>query len=202
MYGYIVRHVRRNLVAYLALLVALPSGSYAASMMVPKNSVGTKQVIDHSLLKRDFKPGQLQRGPRGFRGAAGAKGATGPAGPAGPAGTTGAQGPPGPVSMTYVESDVTPLPANSDASQAAVCPSGMVVTGGGAIGLPDTGVSIKSSDWGTSTGDSPDAWVVNVHNASASDTSFIVDAICTKPTSISAGAVSPLKELQKARKAR
>jgi hypothetical protein len=69
----IIQHLRRNLVAYLALFVALSSSSYAAaSKLLPANSVGTRQVIDHSLLKKDFKAGQLPRGPEG------------PAGPAGP----------------------------------------------------------------------------------------------------------------------
>jgi hypothetical protein len=31
----------------------------ASSALLPANSVGTKQVINHSLLKKDFKAGQL-----------------------------------------------------------------------------------------------------------------------------------------------
>jgi len=63
------RHLRRNLVAYLALLVALSGTGYAATTtLLPKNSVGSAQVINGSLLKRDFKAGQLPRGPRGPRG--------------------------------------------------------------------------------------------------------------------------------------
>src|SRR5689334_20000780 len=90
------RHLRRNLVAYLALFVALSSTGYAASgKLLPTNSVGTKQVIDHSLLRQDFKPGTLLRGPRGAQGAVGPAGAAGSPGPAGPAGAAGAQGPPG-----------------------------------------------------------------------------------------------------------
>ena len=75
----------------------------------------------------------------------------------------------------------------------------MVVTGGGALaGSNDIRVSINSSDWGSSTGDAPDEWVVSVDNASSNDTSFIVDAICTKPTSFSPGAVAAAKALHKA----
>ena len=80
----VTRHLRRNLVAYLALLFALSSTSYAAATrLLPPNSVGSRQVINGSLLKADFKSGQL---PRGARGPADAAGATGPAGSAGPAG--------------------------------------------------------------------------------------------------------------------
>jgi hypothetical protein len=135
-----LRHLRRNLVAYLALFVALSSSGYAAtSTLLPKNSVGTRQVINHSLLRQDFKPGTLLRGPAGPRGASGATGQTGPTGPAGPAGPAGAAGaagsprPPGPVNVTYAKSGLTALPANSQVKQVAVCPSGMVVTGGGAL---------------------------------------------------------------------
>src|SRR2546423_5642143 len=109
----VTRHLRRHLVAYVALFVALSSSSYAATTrLLPKNSVGTKQVIDHSLLRQDFKSGTLLRGPAGPKGASGAAGATGPAGAAGPAGPAGAQGPPGPVNLIYAESAVTALPAS------------------------------------------------------------------------------------------
>lgn len=55
-------------VASLALLVALGGTSFAAvNALVPRNSVGSEQVIDHSLLTSDFKVPP-----------------TGPAGPPGP----------------------------------------------------------------------------------------------------------------------
>jgi hypothetical protein len=188
-----LQHLRSNLVAYIALFAALTSTGYAATTkLLPANSVGTRQVIDHSLLRQDFKPGQLVRGPRGLRGVAGATGATGPAGPAGPAGTTGVQGPPGPVNVTYAESDQISLHAGSSATGVAVCPDGMVAIGGGVVpGLtatPPTGVSVRYSDWDTSTGALPDEWSVTMNNADPSDQTFVVDAICTQPTSISAAA--------------
>jgi hypothetical protein len=76
--------------ASAALLVALGGTSYAA-MTLPAKSVGTKQlknnavtslkVKNHSLLKADFKAGQLPAGATGATGPTGAAGATGPAGP-------------------------------------------------------------------------------------------------------------------------
>jgi hypothetical protein len=96
-----LHHLGRNPVAYLALFVALSSGSYAASVkLLPANSVGTRQVINHSLLRRDFEAGQLPQGPRGVAGAAGAPGATGPAGPGGAIGPAGPAGPEGPGPMS------------------------------------------------------------------------------------------------------
>src|SRR4051794_31024071 len=83
----VASHVRRNLVAYLALFVALSGTGYAATTsLLPRNSVGTQQVIDHSLLKKDFKAGQLPSATAGLRGPAGPQGAAGAQGPNGETG--------------------------------------------------------------------------------------------------------------------
>ncbi|HKA26134.1 MAG TPA: hypothetical protein VKD88_02100 [Gaiellaceae bacterium] len=185
----VTTHLRRNLIAYLALLFALSGTSYAAATkLLPANSVGTKQVIDHSLLKVDFKAGQL---PRGARGPTGLTGLTGAAGPSGPAGPGGAQGPPGPVSLAYVASPDTPLPNGTQQEAFVDCPAGMVVTGGGAF-TPSlsTAVTVNSSGISSSTGSSPDEWAVSMNNTSGSDTTFNAEAICTAPTNISAGSSS------------
>src|SRR4029079_2153005 len=73
-------------VACFALLVVLGGTGYAAVQALPRNSVTSVQVKDHSLLARDFKAGQL---PRGKAGPAGPVGPAGPQGPAGPAGSAG-----------------------------------------------------------------------------------------------------------------
>jgi hypothetical protein len=174
-------------VAYVALLFALSSTSYAAATkLLPPNSVGTKQVINRSLLKKDFKSGQLPRGARGPAGPVGRSGSAGPVGPAGPAGAAGAQGPPGPVSLTYAFSADIALPAGTQGNAVATCPAGMVVTGGGAFtDSTDTAVSVNSSYIASSDGSSPDEWGVAMNNASASATTFSAEAICTHPTSVS-----------------
>lgn len=68
-----------NVTATVALIVALGGTSYAA-IKLPKNSVTSATVKDRSLLKKDFKLGQLPAGKQG------------PPGPAGPAGGSGAAG--------------------------------------------------------------------------------------------------------------
>jgi hypothetical protein len=85
MLGRAASHLRSNVVAYVALFVALGGTSYAATTL-PRNSVGTWQlrkgavtaskVRPHSLTARAFKKGHLPVGPPG---------AQGPAGPQGPA---------------------------------------------------------------------------------------------------------------------
>lgn len=179
------RHLRRNLVAYVALLFALGGGSYAAAAtLLPANSVGTRQVINHSLLKQDFKAGQLPRGRRGPAGSIGPQGATGPSGPTGTVGPRGPQGPPGPVDLVYSEVTAT-VAAGANGSAQAGCPGGMVVTGGGAMTDPvDPAVTIAESDWIIWPPGVPAAWEATVHNGSSGAVDLIVDAICTTPTSI------------------
>ena len=75
-----------NGVALLALFIALGGVTYAAANL-PKNSVGAKQlkknavrsskVKTQSLLKKDFKAGQLPRGAKGDKGDSGTPGAPG-----------------------------------------------------------------------------------------------------------------------------
>ncbi len=90
-------------IACTALAVALGGAGYAATVL-PRNSVGIAQlkansvnsskVVNHSLLRADFRAGQI---PAGHRGPAGPAGAAGPAGPAGAAGAAGPAGPAGPA---------------------------------------------------------------------------------------------------------
>jgi hypothetical protein len=80
------QHIRQQLVGYIALFLALGGVSYAA-LKLPANSVGTKQlkngavtgrkVKPKSLLAKDFRAGQLPRGPRGVQGIPGKSGTVG-----------------------------------------------------------------------------------------------------------------------------
>jgi hypothetical protein len=91
----LIRHPSPTMVvACLALLLALGGTGVAATVALAPNSVGTAQlksnavvsakVKNGSLLRVDFRSGQLPAGPTGPAGPAGAAGAAGPAGPAGP----------------------------------------------------------------------------------------------------------------------
>jgi hypothetical protein len=75
-----------NVVATLALFVALGGGAYAA-FKLPAHSVGAKQLKNHAVtpskLSRKTKA-LLKRGPHGATGAPGTSGATGAPGPTGP----------------------------------------------------------------------------------------------------------------------
>lgn len=80
--------VRRNIVAWLALFVAVTGTSMAASQYV----ISSTHQIKPSVLK------QL-RGARGARGLTGATGASGPQGPQGTQGTPGKDGSAGPTGL-------------------------------------------------------------------------------------------------------
>jgi hypothetical protein len=134
-------------VAFLALLVSLGGTSYAV-VQLPRDSVGSTQlkrsavtsskVKDGSLLRRDFRAGQLPRGRRGLTGERGPAGAQGPPGPAnvtvrvGPEGVGGmaaAQGSPAATSVTALASGV------QSGLATVSCPSGQKATGGGGFSL-------------------------------------------------------------------
>jgi hypothetical protein len=112
-----------NIVASIALFVALGGGAYAAATL-PARSVGAKQirtnavtsahVKNRSLLAEDFKLGQLP---------AGKPGAQGPAGTAGEPGAAGATGAPGPQ-------------GSPGTSGSAAAPAFVVHTAGPSVGNP------------------------------------------------------------------
>jgi hypothetical protein len=113
-------------VACIALLVALAGTGAAAVTALPRLSVGTAQlkanavtsakVKNFSLLRSDFRRGQIPAGPTGARG---------PQGPPGPAGTAG-------VAALERRDVLTPTSSANVKTISAVCPTGKKVIGGGA----------------------------------------------------------------------
>ena len=125
---------------------ATPLGRAAAEMVVPKSSVGTKQlkkaavtslkVKDGSLLAADFKAGQLPagpQGPKGDTGPSGPKGAQGPQGLQGAQGPAGPAGPQGPVGISGYQQvfSVGTVYAGETAEKTVTCPTGKKPLGGG-----------------------------------------------------------------------
>jgi hypothetical protein len=87
-----LNHVRRNGIAYIALFFALSATSYgAASHLLPKNSVGSAQVVNGSLQKVDLSAA-TRTALRGLRGQSGPRGIQGLQGPPGAQGAQGVQG--------------------------------------------------------------------------------------------------------------
>jgi len=168
-----------NVVATLALFVALGGSSYAAIVVTGKNvkdsSLTTKDIKNRSLLKADFKTGQIPAGPRGITGTAGANGAAGAAGAPGAPGApggTGGQGAPGVSGYQRVPSAPIANPQNTQKSGTATCPAGKKVLGGGAEAGGLIGQVVYDSYPPTDS-----SWRVHITNTGF-DTTFTVYAIC------------------------
>jgi len=102
-----------------AALNALPRGS-VGPLQLKNNAVTSVKVKNGSLLRADFRTGQIPAGR---------------AGPAGPAGPAGAAGPPG---LAGLQAVFTTGAAASTATRTltAACPSGKVAMGGGVSTTP------------------------------------------------------------------
>lgn len=143
-----------NVVATLALFVALGGSATAAVLVTGKNvkdssltgkdvknnALGSLDVKDGDLLAKDFKAGQLPTGPKGLQGPQGVKGETGDKGDKGDTGTVDTSNfyTKGQSDGRYLQSTVTvvktianPVDAGSYAGAFVECPSGYQAIGGG-----------------------------------------------------------------------
>jgi hypothetical protein len=79
-------HFRANLIAYLALFIALSGTTYAGvKVTLPRDSVGTTQIKNGAVTKQKLAGSAVRAfvGKRGPRGPSGPQGLPGPAGPTG-----------------------------------------------------------------------------------------------------------------------
>ena len=155
-----------NVVATIALFVALGGSSYAAIRISGRNvvdgSLTSRDVKDRSLLKKVYRLGVCRGGAPGARGAGGAPGATGATGPPGAPGVSGYE---------RVTSEPFEIPTGTERPGSASCPAGKKVLGGGAevAGAEQTVIDSYPV--------SADDWFVHVTNTGAAAT-FTVYAIC------------------------
>ncbi len=135
-----------NMMATIAVFLALTGSSYAALKVTGKNvrdgsltgkdirneslggsdvkNLGSSDVSDGSLHARDFKAGELPAGPQGPQGPKGADGPQGPKGADGPQGSAGVSG--------YERISRLGSPSdNQRAGSSAQCPPGKRLLGGG-----------------------------------------------------------------------
>jgi hypothetical protein len=166
----LINMLRRNIVAYVALLVAL-SGTAVAAVAVPRNSVGNAQlkngavtnakVRKHSLTASVFTSGVLKENPAPASGT--------------PLETTVAVSP---LHETSCTGNACPMePAGMSSTEVASCPTGDKALSGGYTLFPTVAAdeTVSSS---TPTSDD-DGWEVTfVLTAPAESASGVVSAVC------------------------
>jgi hypothetical protein len=172
-----IGHLRRNVVAYIALFVALGGTSYAA-VALPRGSVGTAQlkkgavtgskVKAHSLTATDFRTGSLRSGAKGDTGAQGPKGDTGGQGPKGDTGPAG-------LSTSIVSDDLPTVTDSSPTLASAVALKQVTIT------LPSVGRLLVLD---------PEIESVSFDNPTSSPTSYAYVGVYLDGNLVSGGAVA------------
>jgi len=115
-----------NVMASVALFVALGGGAYAA-IKVPKNSVGTRQIKNKAVTPAKVAPKTIAlfKGEKGDRGPQGLQGIQGPQGPQGLQGSQGDTGPQGPGATTFTKT----LAEGTSSTSLATLSNGVTVSG-------------------------------------------------------------------------
>jgi hypothetical protein len=131
-----------NVVALLALFVALGGSAYAATQL-PKNSVGAKQLKKGAVTppKLSIAAKSTLTGPRGPQGAKGDTGPQGHQGDTGPQGRQGDTGPAGPVT--------------------GILPAGVTLRGVFALATPQGTTTYQPISFGLQTATPPTVHVIN-----------------------------------------
>lgn len=96
-----LRPTPAGVIASVALAISLGGNAFAATMLIPRNSVGSPQVINGSLQKGDLSGKAIAA----LHGATGARGPQGAQGPTGPQGMQGVPGPPATALWAWVDID-------------------------------------------------------------------------------------------------
>lgn len=152
-----------NVMASIAVFIALGGSSYAAIKITGRN------VVDGSLTGRDIKNrsvGVVDLGRGAIKSLKGSKGEGGERGPQGPQGPAGPQGPSGEAAAAKltIRKAFVNVPKDAIGGATIACESGEKATGGGAKWRisPDAG-PIVSSVPEPATGE-PTGWTVRLRN--------------------------------------
>jgi Collagen triple helix repeat (20 copies) len=175
-------------VAFIALLAALGSSAYA-QLTIPRNSVGNPQlkrnavtsskVRNGSLLRRDFRAGQLPAGPRGPQGPQGPQGPEGPRGLTGERGPVGERGPAGPPGQPGATNVTVTVGTTGMGNSIATCPVGTRATGGG--GVVTTPAAFLTGSAPTVETGTPTAWEAEAELANGNPAMVQAYVVCAAP---------------------
>ena len=175
----LLKHLRRNGIAYIALFFALGGTTYgAASHLLPKNSVSSAQVVNGSLQRVDLSAAAIRalHGARGTRGAQGIQGPQGPPGERGAQGLQGIPGVPGTARVFGLVNDAGQLSRSTNVTNVDIPSTGVFcLTLAGGIDTSITGLvaTPDSDDDSTKFGDNVDQtfveWVSGAEDCRTGD---------------------------------
>jgi hypothetical protein len=188
-----------NVMATVAVFIALGGSSYAAIKITGKNvkdasltgadiknstlggsdiraqAIKSADVANGSLLQQDFAAGQLPAGGQG------------PKGDPGAAGPQGVQGPKGTLVNVVVRNVFADIPPGGTLGHTAFCEPGEIMVGGMARPMADTEpltITVSRPTINTESGESPDsgepigAWTGFATNSAGSTRTLVVSAFC------------------------
>jgi hypothetical protein len=158
------------IVALIALVIAL-GGTAFAQTVLPRNSVGPRQIRANAVRSSEVKDRSLRVADLSVQARRALRGRRGPAGPPGPAGGAGA----GTATTLTVVTAPGVVSAGNVTSATATCPPGRTVTGGG-VRIDSAGDSSARESY-PSQGNT--AWTARVGNDDVSGNfNYTVFAIC------------------------
>jgi hypothetical protein len=181
-----LRRPSPSLLIALAAVVLASAGSATAARLITgkqiKNgSIASADVRDGSLVRGDFKAGQVPAGPRG---------AQGPQGPRGATGARGANGTNGFGLLRYPS--VKQTFADGDANMVQVeCPAGTYAVGGAAWAADTATLVTDHPEVITSSGllytdaDIGAGWFANVSNVNSGSVDVTVELVCANAAQVS-----------------
>ena len=180
------RPTATTVIAFVALFAALGGGTAIAAKKLTGKDIKDGSIGLKDLVRR--RPRAAWKATAARTGATGARGAAGPQGPAGPPGAAGAPGAPGVNRLQYAVGDDIALCATGGADPActvgfseAICPAGMVATGGGhECGRCATGAMRRSRT--TRRNLDGTGWIVAMVNNAAVAADFYAVAHCVPGT--------------------
>jgi hypothetical protein len=176
-----VRSLRRRavpspsiVVAIVALAVAL-AGTAFAQTVLPRNSVGPRQIRTGAVTSSDIKDRTIRLGDISRRARSQLRGQQGPPGPPGPPGSAGAGGS-GTVNVRTATFTIGAAPMDQEvlATGVATCNAGERAVGGGASVAEPANPTIHTSfPSGNAT-----SWTVTMGNDTQTARSVTVYAVC------------------------
>jgi hypothetical protein len=175
-----VRSLRRravpspSIVVAIIALVASLGGTAVAQTVLPRNSVGSRQIRTGAVTSSEIKDRTIRLRDISRTTRTQLRGQRGPAGPAGPPGGAGTGTGAGALNLVVATAPGT-VPREGATAATATCPAGRRVTGGGARVDTGTDVSVRESYPSANN----TAWTARVGNDDTAGTaSYTVFAVC------------------------